>query len=64
MGVLILNWFIGIYLIGITVLSLFLIDVWFKQPSVLLYIITFPIQIFRRNGRKKLFSAFKGKESR
>lgn len=58
MGILILNWAIGLYLVGVVILGLFLIDAWCKQPSLLLYIFTFPIQIFRKNGRKKLFSHF------
>lgn len=59
MGVLILNWVIAIYLIVVTGLGLFLLDNWLRHPTLLFYVFTFPIQIFRKNGRKKLFSTFK-----
>lgn len=59
MGVLILNLVITIYLIVVSGLGLFLLDNWLRHPSILFYVFTFPIQIFRKNGRKKLFSSFK-----
>lgn len=59
MGVLILNWVIAIYLIVVSGLGLFLLDNWLRHPTLLFYVLTFPIQIFRKNGRKKLFSSFK-----
>lgn len=59
MGVLVLNWAIGIYFIGVVALTLFTMDIWWGKPSYLGYVFTFPIQIFRRNGRKELLKPFK-----
>lgn len=56
MNIWILNSFIGIYISGVVVLSLINMDEWMKRPKMLFYILTFPIQVFRKNGCKILFN--------